>query len=213
MKAFGWLLSVVGSVLAFYGAFIGNKVYGGLYVGYQRVMHMPSIMFGGLMLLVGVMLILASNFNKKNNDETTETIKSNEKFNGMATLDNDGYKIYLTKKYDIIFNNALNKFICKDKLFDSVDDALIYAKEINWDELGIVNGIIKAKENYDGFLVCPVCDATNNTERKNCRLCNYELIVDETNPTLTTKTDDGAWIALKVVGVIVFLLFIWWMAI
>jgi hypothetical protein len=47
---------------------------------------------------------------------------------------NDAYKIYLTKKYDIAFNSTLNKFICENKLFDNVEEALEYGKDLDWQE-------------------------------------------------------------------------------
>ena len=41
------------------------------------------------------------------------------------TLSNDAYKIYLVKKYPLEFNEVLKKYIFNDKLFDSVEDALL----------------------------------------------------------------------------------------
>ncbi len=42
-------------------------------------------------------------------------------------LSSDAYKIYLTKKYQIEKNEALGKFICRDRLFESIDQALHHA--------------------------------------------------------------------------------------
>jgi hypothetical protein len=127
MKALGWLLTIIGSLLVFYGALIGNKVYG-VYGISHNVIHMPSILIGGLMLVIGVMLLLA-NFLSKN-----QAHKANNKFIGYADTKNDAYKIYLTKKYDIAFNSTLNKFICENKLFDNVEEALKYGKDLDWQE-------------------------------------------------------------------------------
>lgn len=210
MKVFGWLLTIVGGALAFYGAFIGNTVYG-LY-GKHSVMHMPSIMFGGLMLIVGVMMLLASGFSKKD-EESVSSIKTNERFNGVAKLDNDAYKIYLTKRYDINFNNTLNKYICSDKLFDNVDDALLYARDLNWKEYGITDGIIKANENYDGKIICPICNAQNDSERKECRFCKYELITDADAKVAPKEehTTDGITIAVRFLGVLAVIGLIYWL--
>lgn len=205
MKVFGWLLTIVGGGLAFYGAFIGNQVYGGPYVGSHRVMHMPSIMFGGLMLIVGAMMLIASKFGNKNTEETASDSKLSGIFNGIAYLENDAYKIYLTKRYDINFNNALNKYISSDKLFDNIDEALAYAKEIDWAQFNIVNGIVHAKHNADGGVVCPVCNTPNNTERVKCRECQYELIVDSTNTEIVEETVNNYSYMGKILFVVVLL--------
>jgi hypothetical protein len=51
------------------------------------------------------------------------------------TLDNDAYKIYLVKKYEIESNAVLKKFILNDSLYDTVELALAAAheKEIDGD--------------------------------------------------------------------------------
>jgi hypothetical protein len=45
-------------------------------------------------------------------------------------LSNDAYKIFLVKKYPLEFNEVLKKYIFKDKLFETVDDALVAAHEL-----------------------------------------------------------------------------------
>jgi hypothetical protein len=69
---------------------------------------------------------------QKTNKQTTEINKFSQTakdviFDGEMDLNNDSYKIYLVKKYEIEKNNALEKFICKDRLFDSIIEALEYA--------------------------------------------------------------------------------------
>jgi uncharacterized protein YecT (DUF1311 family) len=49
---------------------------------------------------------------------------------GERILTNDSYKIYLVKKYKIEKNDALSKFIFNNKLFDSIDDALLSADSL-----------------------------------------------------------------------------------
>lgn len=48
-------------------------------------------------------------------------------FSGEKVLANDSYKIYLVKKYKIEKNDVLGKFICSERLFDSIDEALTFA--------------------------------------------------------------------------------------
>ena len=51
-------------------------------------------------------------------------------FRGDKKLANDGYKIYLVKKHKIEKNDALGKFLCGDRLFESVDEALAFADSL-----------------------------------------------------------------------------------
>lgn len=75
--------------------------------------------------------------------ETRPTVQSTSKFspnfkNEDKTLANDAYKIYLVKKYPLEFNDVLKKYIFKDKLFDTVDEALVavYQVEIESESVG-----------------------------------------------------------------------------
>jgi hypothetical protein len=64
---------------------------------------------------------------------------------GEASLNNDSYKIYLTKQYEIEKNDLLNKYVCEEKLFEDIDSAINYAHER---ELVWINRKEKQKE-YD----------------------------------------------------------------
>lgn len=58
-------------------------------------------------------------------------IKSSASFSGLISLENDAYKIFLVKKYLIEKNDALDKFIVGDRLFNSIEEALSYASGID----------------------------------------------------------------------------------
>ena len=45
-------------------------------------------------------------------------------------LDNDAYKIWLGKQYSITKNDLFDKYECDEKLFATLDEALIYADEM-----------------------------------------------------------------------------------
>ena len=51
-------------------------------------------------------------------------------FSGEKKLSNDGYKIYLVKKYGIEKNDVLGKFVCSERLFESIDEALVFADSL-----------------------------------------------------------------------------------
>lgn len=62
-----------------------------------------------------------------NNHRSDHSSQSNSTFSGEPLLTNDAYKIFLTNKYGIQKNDALGKYIIQEKLFDSIDEALIFA--------------------------------------------------------------------------------------
>ena len=49
-------------------------------------------------------------------------------------LTSDAYKIWLGKKYEITRNELFDNFECDEKLFESLDDALKYADELEAEE-------------------------------------------------------------------------------
>ena len=50
-------------------------------------------------------------------------------FEGNSSLNEDAYKIFLSKKYGIEKNEALGKIVCGDRLFTTIDEALNFANE------------------------------------------------------------------------------------
>ena len=45
-------------------------------------------------------------------------------------LSSDAYKLYLAKKYSIERNDVFEKFVCDEKLFSTLDEALIHANSL-----------------------------------------------------------------------------------
>ena len=62
------------------------------------------------------------------NNYAQRTFKT-ENFAGEKTLSNDAYKLYLLDVYAIKKNDLLNKFVCKEKIFDTLDDAILFADD------------------------------------------------------------------------------------
>lgn len=93
---------------------------------------------------VGWVVALVWAFKKNQNIQIVNTIKSTEEKNikrykqdtetpvqssfseklGQKDLSNDAYKIYLVEKFKITKNEVLNKYICNNKLFETVEEAL-----------------------------------------------------------------------------------------
>lgn len=64
------------------------------------------------------------------------------------TLTNDAYKIYLVKKYPLEFNDVLKKYIFKDRLFDTVDDALVAVHQTELESESIATQTERVKVYY-----------------------------------------------------------------
>lgn len=48
----------------------------------------------------------------------------------QSSITEDAYKVYLVEKYGIKKNEVLNKFYAKDRLFDDIEGALNYCREL-----------------------------------------------------------------------------------
>jgi len=74
--------------------------------------------------------LLSENFTKSDSQSNSQNSNTELKeFSGERLLENDAYKIFLSKKYSIKRNDLFNKFEANEKLFDTLDDALNYANE------------------------------------------------------------------------------------
>lgn len=65
------------------------------------------------------------------NNNGVEKVKLNNLFNGERKIENDKYKIYLVDKYKIKKNDVLNQYVCEERLFATVDEALAHASFID----------------------------------------------------------------------------------
>lgn len=61
--------------------------------------------------------------------------QATNRFMGEMSVDNDAYKLFLVKKYNIEKNTTLDKFVANEKLFGTVDEAVVFVDGI---EKGIV---------------------------------------------------------------------------
>ena len=98
---------------------------------------------GGVSLGFFVVLIILSkkfkagyeNYLKLVNDLKSNSFNKST-FSGERSLNNDSYKLYLTKNYGVEKNIALERIVCNEKLFSTIDDALAYADSL---EQALVN--------------------------------------------------------------------------
>jgi len=81
------------------------------------------IIFSGGVFTVGLIMVLLGS---KENTDVQKQNKEEEKslWEGKRDLSDDGYQIYLVKRYGIEKNDALGKIIANGKLFQTIEEAL-----------------------------------------------------------------------------------------
>lgn len=72
-------------------------------------------------------------------------------FAGERIISNDKYKLFLVDKYYIKKNEVLNQYVCDEKLFISVDDALAYAASIEEAKIkeNMANELLRLKNEQE----------------------------------------------------------------
>ena len=144
-KKIGYWLLIIGVLILIWAIFIFDTSVA--VDAYSRVNNLGLLndqrnysMIGGFIAVIGVFFILKNDGEKNDyqpmqssNDSLMTSITNNSQknylvFNGDKNLDNDAYKIFLSKKYNIKRNDLFNKFeVNNSKLFDTLDDALLFA--------------------------------------------------------------------------------------
>ena len=107
------------------------------------------LMVAGLITLIGALMAI---FGKDGGDETAAASApakpqaAKAEFDGDRGLSNDAYRLWLARKYGIERNDVFDKFIFNDSTFDSLDEALIAAHEVEESELQKRREDAEAKE-------------------------------------------------------------------
>jgi hypothetical protein len=77
--------------------------------------------------LKGLYQLMKAHLQKKKSYENTLKEVSNKDRFASSDLSDDAYKIFLTKEFNIEKNDVLQSFVVTEKLFDTIEDALVYA--------------------------------------------------------------------------------------
>jgi uncharacterized membrane protein YhaH (DUF805 family) len=117
---------------------------------------------------------------KENSKAPLSSVPLSE-FNGEKDFKNDAYKIYLTKAYQIEKNETLGKFVCTERLFSNIDEALDYAdyleknKALKQQEIEKAKADLERAQSGQAVKDCPHCKKWNTKDAKNCQWCNQPL--------------------------------------
>ena len=94
----------------------------------QNELNIAVILIASLVFVVTMSLLTFRFITKEMKKYKTAVVESKRLiFDKEKHISRDAYIIYLIKKYSIEKNDVLSKFICNNKLFSSLDDALDYA--------------------------------------------------------------------------------------
>lgn len=86
---------------------------------------------------------ITTNTKDKKIQASSGNINENQFFDSETDITNEKYKLYLVTKFDITKNNVLEKFIVRGEIFNTLDDALAYSKNI--DDTDYENNILLKK--------------------------------------------------------------------
>lgn len=113
--------------------------------------------------------------------KTTASTWTSSGFVGEKDFTNDAYKIYLTKAYQIEKNDTLGKFVCTERLFSTVDEALVYAdyleknKALKQQEIEKAKADLERAQTVQAVKDCPHCKRWNTKDAKACQWCQQPL--------------------------------------
>ncbi len=73
------------------------------------------------------------------------------KFRGEKDISSTEYVIFLTKKFDIEFNESLKVYFVSSKLFENLNDALKFAKSLDVDEDNLTREKFSVKDKRNSL--------------------------------------------------------------
>jgi len=79
-----------------------------------------------------------------------EVVIEEVRFDGSRDLNNDAYKLFLSKKYEIQKNDVFDKFVCQEKMYPTIDEDMKYAHDLEQESVAIK----KSKKLEDGQIEC-----------------------------------------------------------
>jgi hypothetical protein len=153
---------------------MGGRMYQQIISDAQQSLTIQTIVV--ILLFLGGIFIKGSPTADQANeakDSPNNSLPSNGRFNGSKDLNSDAYKIYLVKKWSIEKNDALNKFILKDKLFDSIEEATKHANDLEseWEATMDSTGVTMGEA---GTWICPKSGHQNLLPIGKCNYCGFD---------------------------------------
>lgn len=144
MKALGYILICAGILYLIYafnmdvsvetssiyipgGGSIGGGSVANLNLMAQRQNH---LIVAALITLIGAMMAIFGKDESEGSDTDSESGRTSPEFSGARDLASDAYRLWLAKFYSIERNDVFDKFVMGDKTFDTLNEALDQAHEI-----------------------------------------------------------------------------------
>ena len=93
-----------------------------------------------------ILLILIFSPTLADEGNTDKSNDQSRKFRGEKDILSTAYVIYLTKKFDIEFNELQETYIVRGKLFENLTDALKFAKSLDVDDINKTRKKFSLKE-------------------------------------------------------------------
>lgn len=123
MKVLGWALFGLGAVMLVASGVLGV---GGIANISGVLIGVGLVTSGAIFASVGEVIELIGKRQLKpvSNIVEAETIEDSER-----DLSSDSYRIYLVNKYAIRQSDVFGQIVCKDRLFDKLEDAVDYAHQ------------------------------------------------------------------------------------
>jgi hypothetical protein len=136
------VLILLGIITFGIGTFCGMFIWAFFYNGYytKRLLEKGYELAGTTLQNEDAAKVLGVRLTPPQTQETSQAQYANKpQENWQVTklprkLEDDAYKIYLVKKYPVEFNEVLKKHIFNNKLYDTVDDALVAMHKVEVQE-------------------------------------------------------------------------------
>ena len=176
------LIFLLGAIISgVIGAFLGgsvNKGTAGFWLG---------LFLGPIGWIIVLLLPRETSNSPQTPKERPSSQTKSTKEGPPRDLTSDAYKIWLGKKYEITRNELFDNFECNEKLFESLDDALKYADELEADERQRLEAEKeKEKEKTAGYVL-----ASEYAEQNSITV--EHTITRIQNETIEGRAIDGRW--------------------
>lgn len=116
------------------------------------------LIFGVGLFVIGLVISFFKKNDSVNNQPPNftevKTTSDSNLWQGEKDINDDSYKLYLVKKYNIDKNTTLEKYVIENKLFATIEDALSFAmqKDLDLDKRVVEKKLSKLTKKSTGVI-------------------------------------------------------------